>query len=79
MEAFVSGAAKGVTHEEDAKAGIEAFCAQLPTPGDSNARETERPFSLAASAAAWAGFDVAAQDPPAVRPCARVSRAVSVC
>jgi hypothetical protein len=57
-EAFVSGTAKGQTHEEDARIGMEAFCAQLPTPGDPNADETERPFSLVAAAALWAGWDL---------------------
>ena len=56
-EAFVSGPAKGETHEEDARIGMEAFCAQLPTPGDPIADETERPFSLVAAAAHWAGWD----------------------
>ena len=31
-EAFVSGAAKGETHEEDAHSGVQAFTDQLPTP-----------------------------------------------
>lgn len=61
-EAFVSGPAKGKTHEDDARIGMEAFCAQLPTPGDANADETERPFSLAAAAAVWAGWDVSADE-----------------
>lgn len=57
-EAFVSGSAKGQTHEEDATIGMEAFCAQLPAPGDANADETERPFSLVAAAALWAGWEL---------------------
>jgi len=57
-EAFVSGAAKGNSHEEDARNGMEAFCAQLPKPGDINADETERPFSLVAAAALWAGWEL---------------------
>lgn len=58
-EAFVTRHAKGKTHEEDAAIGLEAFCAQLPTPGDSNANETEESLSLAAAAALWAGWDLA--------------------
>jgi hypothetical protein len=61
-EAFVTGAAKGPTHEEDARIGMEAFCAQLPTPGDANADETERPFSLVAAAALWAGWDLPSRE-----------------
>jgi len=57
-EAFVSGAAKGETHEEDARSGVQAFCEQLPNPGDPTAAETERPFSALAAAAIWAGFDL---------------------
>jgi hypothetical protein len=57
-EAFVSGIAKGETHEEDARSGVQAFCEQLPNPGDPGATETERPFSLLAAAAIWAGFDL---------------------
>ena len=57
-EAFVSGPAKGDTHEEDARSGVQAFCEQLPSPGDPSATETERPFSVLAAAAIWAGFDL---------------------
>jgi hypothetical protein len=49
-EAFVTGKAKGKSDEEDAMIGLDAFCAQLPNPGDSNSRLIERPFSLAAAA-----------------------------
>jgi hypothetical protein len=59
-EAFVTRDAKGATHEEDARIGVEAFCAQLPSPGDDNANDTEQPLSLAAAAALWAGWDVPA-------------------
>jgi hypothetical protein len=58
-EAFVSGAAKGETHEDDARIGVQAFCDQLPNPGDDTAEQTERPFSLLGAAAIWAGFDLA--------------------
>lgn len=57
-EAFVSGAAKGETHEEDAASGVQAFCEQLPSPGDPTAAATEGPFSILAAAAIWAGFDL---------------------
>jgi hypothetical protein len=61
-EAFVSGAAKGETHEEDARSGVQAFCEQLPHPGDPTAEETERPFSVLAAATVWAGFDLPTED-----------------
>lgn len=61
-EAFVSGAAKGETHEEDARNGVQAFCDQLPNPGDECAGETQRPFSLLAAAAVWAGWDLSPED-----------------
>ena len=61
-EAFVSGAAKGDTHEEDARSGVQAFCEQLPNPGDPSATETERPFSVLAAAAIWAGFNLPIED-----------------
>lgn len=59
-EAFVTRDAKGATDEEDATIGVNAFCDQLPTPGDANADETEHPLSLVAAAAMWAGCDVPA-------------------
>lgn len=55
-EAFVTKGAKGATHEEDAAIGVAAFCDQLPSPGDANADETQRPLSLAAAAALWSGW-----------------------
>jgi hypothetical protein len=61
-EAFVSGAAKGETHEEDARSGVQAFCEQLPNPGEATAEATERPLSLMTAAAIWAGFDLAPED-----------------
>lgn len=57
-EAFVTRGAKGASDEEDATIGLDAFCAQLPTPGDADANETQRPLSLAAAAAMWAGWDL---------------------
>lgn len=41
-QAFVTKAAKGKSHEEDAAIGIKAFCDQLPTPGDADADDTPR-------------------------------------
>jgi hypothetical protein len=61
-EAFVTAGAKGETDEEDAAIGVEAFCAQLPTPGDADADETERPISFIAALAQWAGWDVDRDD-----------------
>lgn len=57
-EAFVTRDAKGGTHEEDAVIGVNAFCDQLPTPGDPEAREVEGPLSLAAALAMWAGWEL---------------------
>lgn len=69
-EAFVAGDAKGVHHQHDAQIAIEKFVDELPSVGDPRAHETERPFSLVAAAAMWAGFDV----PPAAlrQPCVLV-------
>ncbi len=61
-ESFVTRDAKGKTDEEDATIGLNAFCAQLPTPGDLDASYTEQPLSLAAAAAMWAGWDLPAED-----------------
>lgn len=58
-EAFVTRDAKGKTDEEDAVIGVKAFCAQFPEPGDDDAKLTEQPLSLAAAAAAWAGWPIA--------------------
>jgi hypothetical protein len=69
-EAFVSGKAKGGSHEKDAIAGVEAFCKQLPDVGDANAYETPRPFSLIAAAALWAGLEVTPEE--LRRPCVLV-------
>jgi hypothetical protein len=57
-EAFVNGPDKdpGGSHEVDALIGVRAFCDQLPEPGDRRAREIQRPLSLAAAAALWAGW-----------------------
>lgn len=65
-EAFVSGPDKhpGGSHEADALIGLRAFCDQLPEPGDPRAREIQRPLSLAAAAALWAGWPL---DPDQLR------------
>lgn len=57
-EAFVTRSAKGATHEEDAAIGVDAFCSQLPSPGDLKADATPRPLSILAAAAMWAGWDL---------------------
>lgn len=55
-EAFISGTAKGQSHEEDAQIGVRAFCAGLPWPGDPKADDVERPICIAGAAALWAGW-----------------------
>jgi hypothetical protein len=55
-EAFVTGDAKGASHEEDALVGIDAFCARLPDGLDG--ADLERSLSLAAAIAYWAGWDL---------------------
>ncbi len=66
-EAFISGSAKGESHEDDAEIGVRAFCSQLPSPGDPRASEVKRPISLAAAAALWADWEI---DPKYLRsPC----------
>ena len=63
-EAFVSGPDKdpGKSHEADARIGLEAFCARLPgDPTDPRVPEVQRPLSLAATAALWAGYPLPAQ------------------
>ena len=57
-EAFVTREAKGKSDEEDATIGLQAFCDQLPAPGDARADDTKRPLSLAAAAAMWAGWEL---------------------
>jgi len=60
-EAFVSGPDKdpGKSHEADALIGVEAFCARLPgDPTDPRVSDVERPLSLAATAALWAGYSL---------------------
>jgi hypothetical protein len=59
-EAFVTRTAKGETHEDDARIGLEAFCLGLPDPGDPEAMEIPRPLSLAAMVCTWAGWPVPA-------------------
>jgi hypothetical protein len=61
-EAFISGDAKGDSHEDDACIGVQTFCDQLPTPGEAIAAQTPRPFSVLAAAATWAGWELPAED-----------------
>jgi hypothetical protein len=57
-EAFVSSTAKGESHEDDARIGVEAFCQALPEPGDSETAAIPRPLSLAAMVCIWAGWSL---------------------
>lgn len=57
-EAFVSSTAKGESHEDDARIGVEAFCHGLPEPGDPELDEVPRPLSLAAMVCMWAGWSL---------------------
>jgi hypothetical protein len=61
-EAFVSSTAKGQDHQDDARIGVEAFCLNLPAPGDPELASVPRPLSLAAMICIWAGWPVAAED-----------------
>ena len=64
-EAFVSGPDKdpGKSHEADARIGLEAFCARLPDdPTDARVSDVQRPLSVAAAAALWAGYPLPAQE-----------------
>lgn len=55
-EAFVTGAAKRLTHGEDALAAVEAFRSALPEPMCANAVEAERPLSVIGAALLWSGW-----------------------
>jgi hypothetical protein len=61
-EAFVTRDAKGATHEEDARIGVNTLCNQLPNPGNANGDDTARPLSLVAACAMWAGWEVQMED-----------------
>ena len=58
----MSSTAKGEDHEDDARIGVEAFCLNLPAPGDPELASVPRPLSLAAMICIWAGWPVAAED-----------------
>jgi hypothetical protein len=55
-EAFVSGAAKGATHVDDASIAVAAFVAALPDPREGESITAERPLSLIGAAAMWSGW-----------------------
>jgi hypothetical protein len=55
-EAFVSGAAKGTTHVDDASIAVAAFVAALPDPREGSSITAERPMSLIGAAAVWSGW-----------------------
>jgi hypothetical protein len=55
-EAFVSAAAKGVSHVDDATIAVETFVRALPDPRAASTITAERPFSLAGAAAIWSGW-----------------------
>lgn len=55
-EAFVTAAAKGITHEDDAVLAVEAFTSALPDPTVSNAIEEEETFSLVGAGLLRAGL-----------------------
>jgi hypothetical protein len=57
-EAFVSNTAKGESHEDDARIGVESFCQSLPQPGDPEMSAVPRPLSLAAMVCIWAGWSL---------------------
>jgi hypothetical protein len=57
-EAFVSSTAKGESHEDDARIGVEAFCLGLPEQGDPKLAAVPRPLSLAAMICIWAGWSL---------------------
>jgi hypothetical protein len=55
-EAFVTSAAKGVTHVDDAAIAVAAFTAGLPDPRQASTISAERPLSLIGAAAVWSGW-----------------------
>jgi hypothetical protein len=55
-EAFVTEKAKATTHVDDATIAVACFTAALPNPMSENAVRAERPLSLVAAAAVWAGW-----------------------
>lgn len=55
-EAFVSAAAKGKTHVDDAEIAVAAFLDALPNPAGASIISAERPLSLAGAVALWSGW-----------------------
>jgi hypothetical protein len=55
-EAFVTAAAKGATHVDDAAIAVAAFTAALPDPAQASTVTAERPLSLIGAAAMWSGW-----------------------
>ena len=55
-EAFVTSAAKGVSHVDDAAIAVEAFTSALPDPGSTSTVTAERPLSLIGVAALCSGW-----------------------
>jgi hypothetical protein len=55
-EAFVSAAAKGKTHMDDATIAVAAFSNVLPDPATASTVSAERPLSLAGAVALWSGW-----------------------
>lgn len=55
-EAFVTAAAKGQSHVDDATIAVEAFVQALPDPKTASTITAERPLSLVGAAAIWSGW-----------------------
>jgi hypothetical protein len=55
-EAFVTAAAKGASHVDDAAIAVEAFTSALPEPGTKSTVTAERPLLLIGAAALWSGW-----------------------
>jgi hypothetical protein len=55
-EAFVTAAAKGPDHPDDAAAAVHAFCRAYPDPSKADPISAPTPLSLIAAAALWSGW-----------------------
>lgn len=55
-EAFVTAAAKGPDHHDDAAAAVHAFCRLCPDPRKAEPVSAPTPVSLIAAAALWSGW-----------------------
>jgi hypothetical protein len=55
-EAFISGAAKAMTHIDDATVAVNAFRDALPDPTRANAVTADKPLSLLGAAVVWSGW-----------------------